>query len=171
MSETAALKHAYAVHATLSELAARFPNMPLTLDTFLAVSPKRARAHLDGPRPWLSAKAIMWDDAAWRDVLRWERKNKMRHTTERRRTQVADNVRHEYGHVLSTPKVMSEWGQVYSGLGREWFRKRVSDYAATDGEEGLAEVFALCTRPRYRRGRLPSEVEDFIFKTMLGEGG
>ena len=165
-----ALGHAAAVHAVFTDLAARFPKMPRTLDTFLAVASARGRAHMDGPKPWLSTKALAWSEAEWRNILRWERKHKRRWGVERRRTQVADNFRHEYGHVLSTPQVMSGWRQIYGGRGKAWFRKRVSEYAASSDAEGLAEVFALCTRPGYARGRLPGDVESFIFKTMLKEG-
>jgi hypothetical protein len=35
--------------------------------------------------------------------------------------------------------------------------------------EALAESFGLCTRPDYQRGSLPKEIEEFIFKKMLGE--
>ncbi|WP_448578920.1 phage head morphogenesis protein [Thermosphaera sp.] len=169
MDARRALAHAAAIHTVFSDLVARFPNMPRSLDTFLAVDSKRGRAHIDGPKPWLSVKAQAWSDAEWRNILRWERKHRRRWGVERRRTQVADNFRHEYGHVLSTPQVMSRWRSIYSGMGKTWFRKRISEYAATNEAEGLAETFALCTRPGYIRGRLPSAVEDFIFKTMLQE--
>jgi hypothetical protein len=165
------MRHAAAVHDAMADLVARFPNVPKAMDTFVAVASQRGRAHLDGPRPWLSTKAAPWTDRAWRTNLAWERRNRKRWTVERRRSQVADNFHHEYAHVLSTPAVMADWRKVYNARGPAWFLDHVSHYAASPGkpQEALAEAFALCTRRRYRRGSLPADIEDFVFKRLLKE--
>ncbi len=92
---------------------------------------------------------------------------------ERQATQVADNFRHELGHVLSEPELVSEWEPMYNKHGRDWFAEHVSFFAVKDNDplQALAETFALATDPAYERGTLPRDIEEIVFARVLGEGG
>ena len=169
MSLKKAAAHAETILGHYTSLTERFPNMPKSMDTFLAVSGKRGRAHIDGPKPFLSTKTQEWTAQKWAPLEDWEKRNGRRWCAERKGTQVDDNFRHEYAHTLSTPEVVDSWTRIHLKLGVEWFGKNVSEYATTDRFESLAESFCICTRTDFVRGSLNAEVEEFIFKTMLRE--
>jgi hypothetical protein len=151
-----------------------FPNMPKKpTRTFYAVSSRRGYAHIGGPG--LSVKSKEWSNQVWDRVEAWEKLNGKRWGTERRGHQVADNYRHELAHNMSTTEVVSKWKALVSGkYSNEWFRENVSQYAGSHkGDaslwESLAESFGLATRENYQKGMLPKDIEDFIFKIVLGE--
>lgn len=154
----------------LERLNVVFPKFQSGLHSLLAVNSKRGRAHLDGPEPWLSAKGKEWTTDAWDKISLWEAANGRKWTTERKGSQIRDNFRHELGHTIATPQVLSDWTLLATNVGGlNWFRQNVSEYAATKMSEALAETFGLLTREDYIKGSLPTAIEDFIFKTILKE--
>lgn len=166
-----ALNHLNVINQTLTELKQAFPAMPASpLAELKVLAEARGKASLDGPRPVMVTKSREWDAATWERVHSWAEANGRRYGVEEQGTQVRDNIRHELAHVLSTPEIVEEWRREVSSLyGDDWFRRHVSEYAATNLFEQIAESFTLATRSRYQRGTLPREIERMIFQRMLGE--
>lgn len=170
MSDNAAIKHLEVVGDEWRRMRAEHPNMPASVDTFLCVASKRGRAHRDGPSPAMAVKAVEWTEQQRANLQRWEALNGRAWSTERHGNIVRDNFRHELAHTLSTPEVMRAFldDVLRQQGGLEWFRKHVSEYAATNDAEAIAEAFGVATRSDYVRGTFPPELERFIFETMLG---
>ena len=82
---------------------------------------------------------------------------------------IAANIRHEIGHILTDAEDIITVMQPYpdpTGTPLGFFRWKVSEYAAVNEREAVAEVFALVTSPSYRKGTLPKPLEDMV-KRML----
>lgn len=82
-------------------------------------------------------------------------------------------MRHEYGHYandeLLTYSEQQEWTKLYLSLNKKeykFFKKNVSEYAATNGSEAFAECFSAFTSPKYKMGMLPKEIEDYFVKVV-----
>ncbi len=175
LSKAAALAHARATYGHYADLAARYPNMPRTLDKLLAVDSKRGLVKRGGgAQTRMATKARPWPREKWQRTLAWEQREGMRWMVEREETQVADNFRHEMGHVLTKPEIAREWRKLYNSHDESWWERNVSHYAAhgqNQPVEGLAETFAMVTERGYKSGTLPREIEGFVLNRMLEEGG
>lgn len=169
MNQADTVKHLEVVGAEWQRLRVAFPGLrKKKVDTFLARSSKRGLAHVNGPTPYLVTKTKEWSPQSWAAIFRWEKDNKRSWGTERPGSQVIDNFRHELAHSLSTPPVLSAFKQITaSKYDAEWFRQNVSEYAATNQRESVAELFGFCTRADYVKGTFPPALEEFVFKTML----
>jgi hypothetical protein len=163
-SEKQRLAHLQTIGDEMTRLLAAHPGLKGKLHEFVAVKSRRGRAHIDGPKPAMSTKAAEWDAKGWAQVAAWEKTYGGRFTTERRGSQVRDNFRHELGHTLSTPKAMADFRALMKAenLDLAWFRKNVSNYAASKDVEALADSFGLFTREDYQPGTLPKPLEDFL---------
>ena len=166
-SEKQLLAHLQTIGDEMTRLLAEHPGLKGKLHDFVAVKSKRGLATIDGPKPKMSTKAAEWDEQEWAYREALEKKTGIRRGTERRGSQVRDNFRHELGHSLSTPKAMADFRSMMKAenMDLEWFRRNVSNYAATDDMEALAESFGLFTRENYEPGTLP-EVLETILKTI-----
>ncbi len=155
------------VHTEYKRLADLYPALVGKLAEFAATDSDRGRAHLGGPR--MATKNKPWSVASWNTIAAWERKNGRKWGTERQGSQVADNFRHELGHTLSSPQILSEWRNGPLQRGPGWFAQHVSEYASGHGgsfeHESIAECFGIFTRSDYD-GSLPADVEA-IMKKML----
>ncbi|WP_395735261.1 hypothetical protein [Prosthecobacter sp.] len=172
MGNPACIKHMQTIADEWRRVREAFPALKRggIVNTFLCLSSKRGRAHLDGPSPFMSTKAVEWSDASFAGIAQWEKLNKRNWGTERKGSQVQDNFRHELGHTMSTPAIIETFKrEVLAKHDLEWFRQNVSEYSATNSWEAIAEAFGICTRVDYIRGTFPPALERFIFQTMLGE--
>ena len=81
---------------------------------------------------------------------------------------VYDVFRHEYGHHIfdSLPRSKrEEFNDLYGRPSREsgiWWDVDVSVLATRNNWEGFCESFAAYTSPKYRPGKLPKPLEDFM---------
>lgn len=96
---------------------------------------------------------------------------------------IAHTVRHEIGHLLTTPVVISEFSEVGAAMYRKelmpnkrlripsdmkanfaivWFRPNLSHYAGSKIEEAIAEAFARFTAANYVKGELPEQIEKVL---------
>ena len=82
-------------------------------------------------------------------------------------------VRHEIGHNLATQEIVEEFKQVIPKTGsKEWieFKEAVLKFpnkaARQDGEEAIAETFAVVTDPFYKKGSLPEYLENIVHKML-----
>jgi len=157
----ARLRHMETVADEWSRLLEKHPGIRGKVRRFYATDNDRGRANLDGPAPNLCTKAREWKEKSWEDIAKWEAANGRKWGTERKGSQVRDNFRHELGHVLSTPdnRLGFERVQMREGLTLEWFRQNVSEYAATNEWEAIAEAFGIYTRSDYASGTLPKALE------------
>lgn len=173
MGKAAAIKHMQLIAAEWRRIRAAFPALAKasSVNTFLCVDSKRGRAHRDGPAPSLSTKATEWKEQVFNNIERWNLLNGRSWSSTRKGSTVRDNFRHELAHTMSTPEIMRTFrADVLAGSGDlEWFRQHVSEYAATNDAEAIAEAFGIATREDYVRGTFPPALERFIFETMLGE--
>lgn len=171
LTEKDAIKHLQTVAGEWHRLRSEYKALqtPGSIHTFICVHSSTGLGHIDGSEPWCAVKAKEWAANEWLAVADWEHVNKRKWSAERRGSQVVDNFRHELGHNLSTPAIMDAFRRVVmSHYDLEWFRQNVSDYAASNAEEAVAEAFAIATRTDYVPGTLPAVLEKFILETMLG---
>lgn len=83
------------------------------------------------------------------------------------------NLRHEYGHHFMSKVgplgIKKEFMDMYIKLGgKEYFEKNVSKYAGANFLEGFAECFSAYTSPKYKKGMLPKEIEEY-FDDLIGK--
>lgn len=166
VSEAKALEHAQTIAAEWERLLATFPDFPKELHTLMLSKSDRGLAHVDGPAPFLATKMEEWDDQSWERIAVWEKTYGVRHGTERKGSQVADNFRHELGHTISTPARLAAFDHLWRKYKKSGFRKHVSEYSSTKMVEGLADLFGLVTREDYVPGTVPKDMEDFIYNII-----
>lgn len=151
----------------------RFQNMPKNiLKTLLVTSHPTGMSNTGGSIGFNNRMVIKnkeWSDSIWKEVMAWEKRHNLTHSSERKGTQLNDNFRHELAHVLTTSQVKSEWGTIHNRYGTLWFRDNVTHYATKNELEALAECFGIATRLDYKNGTLPNDIESFIFQKMLGK--
>ena len=170
MSNPEAIRHLQTIAEEWRRMRESFPALKRDgiTNTFLCLDSRRGRAHMDGPAPYLVTKVREWTAENFAQIKQWEEIHKRSWGTERQGFQVQDNFRHEMAHNLSTPQVLDAFKPVKAKYNLEWFRQNVSEYAASEDAEAIAEAFGICTRADYVQGTLPLELEKFIFETMLG---
>lgn len=94
--------------------------------------------------------------------------------------------RHELAHTLTTRMVAQDFQDSLEtalirlkkgGQSRKWLSDNISEYAVSDKKlhpylkirpEAAAETFALYTNPRYIKGILPKELEEWAVRTLGG---
>lgn len=78
-------------------------------------------------------------------------------------------VRHELGHQLSTPTVVSQFKRTMTinKRPRGWVKDNISVYGAQDAYEAIAETFSKYTDKSYVQGSLPKDLENLMEK-MIG---
>ena len=89
--------------------------------------------------------------------------------------------RHEYGHHMYDNRMVDrrEWLTIFKNVGmtngeiniiksKKWFAKKISKYAATNSDEAFCESFSAFTSPKYKKGMLPKEIEEY-FEKMIGK--
>jgi len=96
-------------------------------------------------------------------IGRWFTGDSARHT-----------VRHEFGHFIDnnmwTPQTKARWKSLFDsqgGVNSQYWKDRVSQYGASEPAELWAEAFAAYTSPKYKKGMLPQEIEDFIMEELF----
>lgn len=77
-------------------------------------------------------------------------------------------IRHELGHILTTPQVSSQFKKtmIASGRNRGWVKDNVSIYGAQDSNEAIAEMFSVYTDKSYKSGKYPKDLEDLMEKML-----
>lgn len=78
---------------------------------------------------------------------------------------------HEYGHYVQFQLPMEkqrEWFAFYREKGATYFKKEVSVYGSSNGQEAFAEVFAYYVNPRYKENPLSKELQDKI-ESIIGK--
>ena len=86
--------------------------------------------------------------------------------------QVSDAVigtyRHEFGHhvhkVLLSAEDRIAWVKLWRENPEEWYWLRLSNYASTNVKEAFAEAYSAFLHPKYKRGMLQREVEEYFDK-------
>jgi len=87
--------------------------------------------------------------------------------------------RHELGHhvhisqlnynpIWDDLRLNQSWDDIWNQKGPSWFRKNVTEYAATNAKEAFAETFAGYYSPLYKRGLLPNILEEFMDALSTG---
>lgn len=175
-----ALTHANDVAEVMHELRSRFPTMPLdAVKKLLLVSPRGGVLGLASLRESSvpSRMAIRYKAYHEQNASQWEQRRADRIAAGRPVWTVDDTfggtVRHELGHALTMDRHVSRLLAAYRdklspNTVREWVQRTVSEYAATNAKETIAEAFCLYTSPDYTKGSLPQWLEEIV-RDMLGE--
>lgn len=82
-------------------------------------------------------------------------------------------IRHEIGHNLATQEIVEEFKRIIPKEGdKDWseFKNAVLQFpnkaARRDGEETIAETFAVVTDPFYKKGLLPEYMENIVQRML-----
>lgn len=157
-------QHMQTIAAEMARLVDTYPTLSGKLHTLYITHSERSLAHANGPTPAMTLKTKEWPPSSWQGIAQWEQTHKKSWGTERQGTQVQDNFRHELGHTLTTPKVLTDF-QLLSRKNnwtKEWFTQNVSEYAGANDYESIADSFGLFTREDYSPDTLPKELEEFL---------
>lgn len=166
------------VCVALADLKQRFPNANIVLEELNMRRASRsaaACATLDHQRGWkVCAMDIAFDPSYatkdWSARIEYAKLNNGVKWTQGHEDirMNFDNFRHEFGHILTTKDVQAEFEPIRDALGpRKYFKEHVSNYAATNCVEAIAETFATITSHDYVPGTLDRRLEDFVYYTML----
>ncbi len=83
---------------------------------------------------------------------------------------------HELGHGVFSRRIVSttkrRWTDIFRKLNRNplLIEDNISVYATTNAEELFAESFSAWAHPKYRRGSLPKEIEEFLDNLLTATG-
>ena len=170
------------VDIELTRLAAQYPGFKPELDDFSLLADGRGAAHLNRRWDFLEGRSIMttkfkdYPASTWDYIEDYAAQGlKVPNTTGRRGSLIADNFRHELGHVNDTFDFSEYWfynvthevklrpgsTQLWpvERFSKQWFRDNISDYSGGDEVEQIAESFGIYTRADYVAGTLPPEIE------------
>jgi hypothetical protein len=153
----------------------KYPSLPAKpIKVFINIDAERGYATTPaiqpaGPPPYLdiAVKGKEWPLAEWNAQAAHKQQTGRDKGVERQGTQVEDNFRHELGHLLTDHTVLANFQTATAQHPLSWFFDNVSEYAAKNIREALAEAFSLYTREDYAAGTLPAIIEAF-FAALLG---
>lgn len=165
----------------LTRMKKLYPNFEPDIDNFILMGSDRGRAFMDRQHQVLTETMMQTKFEEWPDyVFDHERDWKAHGRTapygsERKGRQIADNFRHEVGHVLSTSEFEGYWvnnvqwsDDIEGGYSLNWFDRNVTQYSSENRAESIADTFGIFTREDYVMGTFPDALEKAMLK-LLGE--
>ena len=166
MSEERQREHLQFVGKEFSRLVAKYPKLKGKLAIFYNTEKTRCRATMNGPTPQLVTQTMADGGVSEAGSKQFYQEHGWNFSSFREGRGREDCFRHELGHTISTPAFVSDWIVANEHRPKKWWKKNVSNYAATNTAEQIAESFAIFTRDDYIKGTLPAEIES-LFENIL----
>jgi len=166
------------VNSAINDFYQRFPDMVKPqIDRLFVTDASRGRATFAADLgPW-DAKVVAPLPLSEQQKVDWAGAEKLSGkvwAATRPETWIEDVVRHEWGHLMTTKQVLSDWDiataeiQALSAAEtKAWWIDNVSTYSATNVYEQIAETLTKVSAPGYKKGTLPAKIEKVMYK-MLG---
>jgi len=177
-TEEEKLKNMNSMNLGFSDLREKFPNMKVDIDILYNTSSSGGMANIGRWKelhPDVKLKLTSMNDFSEALIDRIKKQESVLgyrvYADESYNEMVRSSMRHELAHHLTLEKHIAAIGDMAANnqwlWGKKWTQENISQYAATNHKETIAEALVKYTNPSYKIATLPRGIEEII-EDMLG---